>query len=36
LVRSSYHSERHVFPGLGRKEWEKKRVAEVGNFSEAI
>lgn len=22
LVRSSYHSERHVFPGLGRKEWE--------------
>ena len=21
LVRSSYHSERHVFPGLGRKEW---------------
>lgn len=24
LVRSSYHSERHVFPGLGRKEWEGK------------
>jgi lipoic acid synthetase len=23
LVRSSYHSERHVLPGLGRKEWEK-------------
>lgn len=23
LVRSSYHSERHVFPGLGRKEWEE-------------
>ena len=22
LVRSSYHSERHVFPGLGRKEWQ--------------
>jgi len=21
LVRSSYHSERHVFPGAGRKEW---------------
>jgi len=21
LVRSSYHSERHVFPGLGKKEW---------------
>jgi len=24
LVRSSYHSERHVQPGLGRTEWEKK------------
>ena len=23
LVRSSYHSEKHVFSGLGRKEWEK-------------
>ncbi|MDQ2718481.1 MAG: lipoyl synthase [Bacteroidota bacterium] len=23
LVRSSYHSERHVNPGLGRKEWER-------------
>jgi lipoic acid synthetase len=23
LVRSSYHSERHVHPGLGRKAWEK-------------
>jgi lipoic acid synthetase len=23
LVRSSYHSERHVFPGLGREEWKK-------------
>jgi lipoic acid synthetase len=23
LVRSSYHSERHVHPGLGRKSWEK-------------
>jgi lipoic acid synthetase len=21
LVRSSYHSERHVFPGLGRRQW---------------
>jgi lipoic acid synthetase len=21
LVRSSYHSERHVFAGYGRKEW---------------
>lgn len=25
LVRSSYHSERHVFAGLGRKEWMKSR-----------
>ena len=25
LVRSSYHSERHVIPGLGRKEWESQR-----------
>ena len=25
LVRSSYHSERHVFAGFGRKEWESKR-----------
>ena len=25
LVRSSYHSERHVIPGLGRKEWELNR-----------
>jgi lipoic acid synthetase len=25
LVRSSYHSERHVYPGLGRKEWEMNR-----------
>ena len=24
LVRSSYHSERHVFPGVGRAEWENK------------
>jgi lipoic acid synthetase len=23
LVRSSYHSERHVIPGLGRKQWEE-------------
>ncbi|MBX3238975.1 MAG: lipoyl synthase [Chitinophagaceae bacterium] len=26
LVRSSYHSERHVFEGIGRLEWEKKKV----------
>ncbi len=25
LVRSSYHSERHVFAGLGRMEWEKSK-----------
>lgn len=25
LVRSSYHSERHVFAGLGRKEWKESR-----------
>jgi lipoic acid synthetase len=27
LVRSSYHSERHVFAGLGRKEWETSKAA---------
>ena len=26
LVRSSYHSERHVFAGLGRKEWEMSKA----------
>lgn len=26
LVRSSYHSERHVFPGLGKQEWEMSKV----------
>jgi lipoic acid synthetase len=26
LVRSSYHSERHVVPGLGKKEWEMSRI----------
>ncbi len=25
LVRSSYHSERHVFAGLGRKDWEMQK-----------
>ena len=25
LVRSSYHSERHVFPGYGRKQWLNQR-----------
>jgi len=28
LVRSSYHSERHVFPGLGREEWKKRKTLE--------
>lgn len=28
LVRSSYHSERHVFAGLGRREWEQERTSE--------
>jgi len=27
LVRSSYRSERHVFPGLGKKEWELTRLS---------
>jgi lipoyl synthase len=26
LVRSSYHSERHVFPGLGKKEWSMRQM----------
>jgi lipoic acid synthetase len=26
LVRSSYHSERHVFAGLGRMEWERSKL----------
>ena len=26
LVRSSYHSEKHVFPGIGKLEWEKKQA----------
>jgi len=29
LVRSSYHSERHVFAGLGRKEWERSKEMGV-------
>jgi lipoic acid synthetase len=29
LVRSSYHSERHVHPGLGRKEWEKRKIEKL-------
>ena len=34
LVRSSYHSERHVIGGLGRKQWEKEialRAAALNN-----
>ncbi len=29
LVRSSYHSERHVLAGLGKKEWEMSRESGV-------
>ena len=29
LVRSSYHSERHVHAGVGRKEWEKANALKV-------
>lgn len=29
LVRSSYHSERHVYPGLGRKEWQMQQLNPV-------
>lgn len=28
LVRSSYHSEKHVIPGYGRAEWMKKKLAD--------
>jgi lipoic acid synthetase len=31
LVRSSYHSERHVFAGLGRKEWEERKLLGVSH-----
>lgn len=31
LVRSSYHSERHVFAGLGRKEWESGKSGVVSH-----
>ncbi len=30
LVRSSYHSERHVFPGLGKSEWEMSKTNATG------
>lgn len=29
LVRSSYHSERHVIPGYGRSEWEKGKAQKI-------
>ncbi|PWT99812.1 MAG: lipoyl synthase [Bacteroidetes bacterium] len=29
LVRSSYHSERHVFAGIGKKEWEQQQSASM-------
>lgn len=29
LVRSSYHSERHVLPGFGRQQWEAQKAAMV-------
>lgn len=29
LVRSSYHSERHVFPGYGRKKWEQEKELQA-------
>jgi lipoyl synthase len=30
LVRSSYHSEKHVFAGIGKMEWEKKQRERIG------
>ncbi len=29
LVRSSYHSEKHVFPGFGRQEWQNQREQQA-------
>lgn len=31
LVRSSYHSERHVVAGLGRKQWENSKATSLAN-----
>ncbi len=31
LVRSSYHSERHVIAGLGRREWEERKSGVVSH-----
>jgi lipoic acid synthetase len=32
LVRSSYHSERHVIPGFGKNAWEKEKAAVVSQL----
>ncbi len=29
LVRSSYHSERHLIPGYGKKAWESEQAAMI-------
>lgn len=29
LVRSSYHSEKHVIPGYGRRQWEESKLANT-------
>ena len=31
LVRSSYHSEKHVIPGYGKQLWEKEKAMLIGN-----
>ena len=31
LVRSSYHSEKHVIPGYGKQLWEKEKALLIGN-----
>lgn len=34
LVRSSYHSDKHVIPGYGRNKWQQEKVLQVsGDFS---
>jgi lipoic acid synthetase len=30
LVRSSYHSEKHVIPGWGKSKWEEEKLSVVG------
>jgi lipoic acid synthetase len=34
LVRSSYHSDRHVIPGLGRTAWEKANALKAARQKE--